>query len=99
MDLEAPETWRILWVTAAAAFMVAEMVRRLRLWFLPFAIGSGVAALAAWAAVPVPVQGVLFLAVSVIALFALRPLSRVLALSSPRATVGSTDGWGTKPGW
>ena len=40
MHLGAPDTWRLIWVVAAGFFLVAEMVRRLRLWFLPFAVGA-----------------------------------------------------------
>jgi membrane protein implicated in regulation of membrane protease activity len=89
VDLEAPETWQILWVAATGVFLVAEMARRLRLWFLPLAIGSGAAAIAAFAGAPPVVQGVLFAGVSSLALVALRPVSRALLLSSPPSTVGS----------
>lgn len=89
MNLEAPETWRVLWVAAAGVFLVAEMARRLRLWFLPLAIGSAIAAIAAFVGAPLPAQGALFAGVSTIALIALRPLSRALMMTSPHSAVGS----------
>lgn len=89
MDLEAPETWRILWVSATGLFLVAEMLRRLRLWFLPFAVGSALAATLAFGGAAVGIQVALFAAMSLATLAALRPVARLLAASSPHTSAGS----------
>src|SRR3981081_1356144 len=75
----SPDAWRVIWVVAAGFFLLAERVRRLRLWFLPFAVGAGVAAGTAFAGVALPWEWVAFVGSSAITLAALRPLGRRLA--------------------
>ena len=60
MHLDSPDSWRIVWVVAAGVFAVAEMARRLRLWFLPFTVGAGVAAVTAWAGLSVALEWAVF---------------------------------------
>jgi membrane protein implicated in regulation of membrane protease activity len=90
MTMGSPETWRLLWVLAAGVFVVAEMARRLRLWFLPFAVGAGAAAATAWLGLALPVEWTVFAVVSAMTLLLLRPLARRLAILSPLAKCGSS---------
>jgi membrane protein implicated in regulation of membrane protease activity len=90
MRLESPEMWRWLWALAGGMFLVAEMARRLRLWFLPFAVGAAGALVTAWLGVPVPVEWVVFATVSAATLVLLRPLARRLSVLAPLAKIGSS---------
>jgi membrane protein implicated in regulation of membrane protease activity len=85
----SPDTWSVIWVVAAGFFVLVEMLRRLRLWFLPFAVGAATAAVSAWAGLAVAAQWVVFVGVSAAALAALRPLGRRLNQHGPAAPVGS----------
>jgi membrane protein implicated in regulation of membrane protease activity len=85
----SPDTWRVIWVVAAGVFLVAEMAHRLRLWFLPVAVGAVVAAVTAWAGLAVSLEWLVFLLVSAVALFALRPLARRLSWRGPSESIGS----------
>jgi membrane protein implicated in regulation of membrane protease activity len=85
----SPDTWRVIWVVAAGVFLVAEMAHRLRLWFLPVTAGAVAAAVTAWAGLAVSLEWLVFLLVSAVALFALRPLARRLSWRGPIETVGS----------
>jgi membrane protein implicated in regulation of membrane protease activity len=85
----SPDTWRVIWVLAAGVFLVAEMAHRLRLWFLPVTVGAVAAAVTAWAGLAVSLEWLVFLLVSAVALFALRPLARRLSWRGPIETVGS----------
>jgi membrane protein implicated in regulation of membrane protease activity len=85
----SPDTWRVVWVLAAAFFVVAEMVRRLRFFFLPFAVGAGAAAIAAFAGTAVAVEWLIFLLVSVVGLAVLLPVGRKLSAEGHLAPVGS----------
>ncbi len=89
MHLESPDTWRIVWLVAAGGFVVVEMLRRLRLWFLPFAVGAAVAAASAWAGLAVTLEWLVFLMVSALTFVALRPIGRRLAWQAPMAKFGS----------
>ena len=60
MHLGSPDSWRVIWVVTAGVFVVVEMLRRLRLWFLPFAVGSAVAAVTAWAGLSVALEWLVF---------------------------------------
>ena len=89
MHLDSPDSWRIVWVVAAGSFTVAEMARRLRLWFLPFAVGAAVAAATAWAGLSVALEWVVFVAVSAAALAGLRPVARRLMSNTYLPGAGS----------
>ena len=92
MTLGSPDTWSVIWVVTAGFFVLVEMLRRLRLWFLPFAVGAAVAAVSAWAGLAVAGEWAVFVVTSAAALAALRPLGRRLSLQGPSAPVGS-DRW------
>ncbi len=70
-QVEDPDFWRWLWLGIAVVLGVGEMVTA-GFFMLPFAIGAAVAALLAWADVTLTVQLIVFIGVSLVALFALR---------------------------
>ena len=69
--MEDIELWRWIWVGAFVVLGIGEMVTA-GLFMLPFAIGAGAAAILAWASVAIWVQLVVFLVVSVGALWGMR---------------------------
>jgi membrane protein implicated in regulation of membrane protease activity len=83
-----PSAWQVIWVIAAAVFSLMEM-RHVRLFFLPMAIGAGVAAALAFAGVSLGVEWVAFIVVSLITNFALRPLAHRVGRTSAQLTEGS----------
>src|ERR1700730_13267153 len=89
MNLGSPDTWSVIWVVTAGFFVLVEMLRRLRLWFLPFAIGAAVAAFTAWAGLSVGLEWATFVVISGAGVAALRPLARRLSVQGPLAPVGS----------
>jgi membrane protein implicated in regulation of membrane protease activity len=89
MHLGSPDGWRVVWVVAIAFFVLAEMVRRLRFFFLPFAVGAGAAAISAFAGTPVAFEWLIFLLVSAAGLAVLLPLGRRLTAEGHLAPVGS----------
>jgi membrane protein implicated in regulation of membrane protease activity len=89
MHLGSPDTWSVIWVVAAGFFVLVELFRRLRLWFLPFAVGATTAAVTAWIGLAIALEWLVFVAVSAAALAALRPIGRRLARQGALAQVGS----------
>ena len=87
--MDSPEQWRWLWLVAAGFFAVAEMLTPVSFFMAPFALGSFVAAILAFAGVSVPIEFVVFLVVSIATLVALRPLSRRLDRTVVDHRVGS----------
>jgi membrane protein implicated in regulation of membrane protease activity len=75
-------------VIAAAAFALMEM-RHVRLFFLPMAIGAAVAAAFAFGGVSVGIEWIVFVVVSLVTLFALRPLAHRIGRTSAQLTAGS----------
>ncbi len=73
--MDSPDTWRWIWLAAAAMFFVGEMATPGSFYMLPFAVGGGAAALAAFLGVDVTVQWAVFGGVSVITFLALRPIA------------------------
>jgi membrane protein implicated in regulation of membrane protease activity len=89
MDVGSPELWRWVWVVAVVAFTVGELSVAGSFFLAPFAVGALVAAVAAFAGAPVPVEWALFLGGSALTFAAFRPLSRRLELRAPHSTVGA----------
>lgn len=81
--MEGPELWRWIWLAAAVSFVVGEMTTAGAFFLLPFGVGAAVAAVLAFLDVAVGWEWVVFLAVSVATLAALRPLARRLELQTP----------------
>lgn len=69
--VEDPNLWRWLWLGIAVVLGIGEMLTA-GFFMLPFAIGAAIAALLAWAQVALVVQLVVFIAVSLAAVVALR---------------------------
>ncbi|MDA3040741.1 MAG: NfeD family protein [Actinomycetota bacterium] len=78
-----PSTWAFAWLVVAAIFGVGEMLTAGTFFMLPFALGGVVASIASFAGLPGPGSWVLFIVVSVVAFFALKPLARRLDLELP----------------
>jgi membrane protein implicated in regulation of membrane protease activity len=95
MNLGSPDSWRVIWVVAAAFFVVAEMARRLRFFFLPFALGAVFAAVGAFAGISVAFEWLVFVVSSSIGLALLLPLGRRLLAEGDLASVGSNRWVGT----
>ena len=89
MDFGEPELWRWVWLVAVVGFIVGELAVAGSFYLAPFALGAVVAALAAFAGVPVPVEWALFVGGSAAGFAALRPLSRRLERRAPYSPVGS----------
>lgn len=70
-QVDDPDFWRWLWLGITVLLGVGEMLTA-GFFMLPFAIGAAVAAVLAWADVTLTVQLVVFIGVSLVALFALR---------------------------
>lgn len=88
--MDDPDTWRWIWLAAAAAFAGGEIAIAGSFFLAPFAVGATVAVVAAFAGVPIAAQWLAFLVVSGLAFAALRPLARRLDERSPNAKVGAT---------
>jgi len=89
VDWGEAETWRWIWLVAAVVFGLGEMGVAGSFFLAPFAIGAVVAALLAFADVPVGIEWVAFLGVSVGAFVALRPMAKRLDREGPMLGIGS----------
>lgn len=70
--------WRWVWLSAAVAFGVGEMASPGSFFLAPFALGAAAAAALAFLGAPVGAAWIVFIAVSLAAFIALRPLARRL---------------------
>src|SRR5947209_19851986 len=89
MDLNAPTSWGLVWVVAMVVFLVGELAHRVQFWFLPFAVGAGVAAVTGFAGLPVALEWLVFLGVSGGGLAVLLPLGRRFDRRGPVPSIGS----------
>jgi membrane protein implicated in regulation of membrane protease activity len=87
--MEEPESWQWLWLGATFVFALGELLSPGSFMLLPFAIGALAAALCAFADVPVVVEWLVFLGVSIVLLAGLRPLARRLNASAHDDGIGS----------
>jgi membrane protein implicated in regulation of membrane protease activity len=76
--MDTPEEWRWVWLIATAVFAIGEMASPGSFFLAPFALGAFVASILAFAGISVGVEWVVFLAVSIATLAALRPVARRL---------------------
>ncbi len=76
--MNEPEFWRWVWLGAAVVFGVGEMHSPGSFFLAPFAIGAAAASVLAFLGLPAGVSWVAFIAVSLGAFAALRPLARRL---------------------
>lgn len=87
--VDDPEQWRWIWLGAAVLFALGEIATPGSFFLAPFAVGAAVAAVLAFADVPVVVEWTAFVAVSVACLAALRPLARRLDRDGVTEGIGS----------
>lgn len=89
MDWGSPETWRWIWLVAMVTFAVGEMGVAGSFFLAPFAVGAGIAAILAFAGVPLGVEWLAFLGVTFGSFLALRPLAKRLDQEGPMLGIGS----------
>lgn len=87
--MDSPEVWRWVWLAVAAGAAVGEMAMAGSFFLLPFALGGAAAAILAFAGIDVAIEWLVFLAVSVAAVVATRPLARRLDTASPVEGIGA----------
>ena len=90
MDVSSPETWRWIFLVSAVVFTVGEIAVAGTFFLLPFAAGSLVAALAAFAGSPVALAWFLFVVVSGLASAVMWPLGRRLDRRTPHHAIGAS---------
>lgn len=89
MDLNDAETWRWIWIAAALAMAVGELAVAGTFFFMPFAIGAAVAAIAAFAGVSVGIEWLAFVATSAASFAVLVPLGRRLDRGGSPEAIGA----------
>jgi membrane protein implicated in regulation of membrane protease activity len=87
--MDEPEQWRWIWLAVAFVFAVGEMATPGSFFLFPFAVGALVAAVLAFADVGLTAEWIAFVAVSVGAVAAFRPLARRLDLAGDDHGVGA----------
>jgi membrane protein implicated in regulation of membrane protease activity len=87
--VDSPEFWRWVWLAVTAGAVLGEMATAGSFFLLPFAVGGAVAAILAFSGVPVTIEWLAFVAVSVAAVVATRPLARRLDVDSPSEGIGA----------
>jgi membrane protein implicated in regulation of membrane protease activity len=87
--MDEPEQWRWIWLGAAVLFGLGEMATPGAFFLAPFAIGAVVASALAFADVDLAIEWGAFVAISVAAFAALRPLARRLDRHGGSDGVGS----------
>ncbi len=87
--VDSPEVWRWVWLAVAAGAAIGEMATAGSFFLLPFAAGGAVAAVLAFAGVPVGIEWLVFVIVSVAGVVASRPLARRLDLQTSTEGIGA----------
>lgn len=87
--MDQPETWRWIWLVAAAVFVVGEMAVAGSFFLAPFAAGAAVAAILAFADIGLAAEWAAFVGVSVATFASLRPLARRLDAGEPTEGIGA----------
>ena len=81
--MEDSAVWAAIWLAAAAAFGIGEILMAGTFFLLPFAAGALIASIASLASAPVLLSWLVFLVVSGGSFFAMRPLARRLESTAP----------------
>ncbi|MGH1489259.1 MAG: NfeD family protein [Acidimicrobiales bacterium] len=81
--MEDSAIWAVIWLVAAAAFGIGEILMAGSFFLLPFAAGALAAFVASLLTAPPLVSWLVFLGASVGSFFAMRPLARRLERNSP----------------
>ena len=84
-----PEVWRWVWLAAAAAFIVGEITVAGTFFLLPFGLGAAVAAVFAFSGAGSATGLFIFVAVSLVASIAVRPIVRRLNATGDPISVGA----------
>lgn len=87
--MNGPEGWRWIWLIAAVIFTAGEMATPGSFFLFPFAVGAIAAAALAFADIGLTGEWIAFIAVSIAALAAMRPLARKLDLDGDGHGIGS----------
>lgn len=87
--VESPDDWRWVWLAATAVFAIGEIASPGSFFLAPFAVGALAASIVSFAGVSVGIGWIVFLAVSIATLAALRPVARRLDRRSLDQGVGS----------
>lgn len=76
--MDDPETWRWVWLAVAVTGLAGEIVTAGTFFLLPFGLGGALACIVAFAGGSIAVQWIAFVAMSLVAVAATRPLVRHL---------------------
>jgi membrane protein implicated in regulation of membrane protease activity len=94
MDLDSADTWRWIWLVAAAVFAIAELAVPGTFFMLSFAAGAVAAAVVSFLGLAPVVGWLVFVGVTAGALLVLLPLGRRMNLSAPSTGNGvGADRW------
>jgi membrane protein implicated in regulation of membrane protease activity len=90
MDWESADTWRWIWLVAAAVFALGELAIPTSFFLVSFTVGALAASATAFASGELTVQWVVFVGVSALSLLVIRPLARRIDRETePVATSGA----------
>ncbi len=81
--MDDPVVWGGIWLATAAALGVSEMASAGSFWLAPFAVAALPAAIISFLGAPIAVGWLIFLAGSVLAFLAMRPLAKRLDVDVP----------------
>ena len=84
-----PEVWRWVWLAASAAFIGGEITVAGTFFLLPFGLGAAVAAVFAFSGAGSATGWTIFVAVSLVASIAVRPIVRRLDATGDPISVGA----------
>jgi membrane protein implicated in regulation of membrane protease activity len=84
-----PETWRWVWLAAAAMFAAGELATPGSFFLLPFAVGAVLAAVLAFVGVDVGITWLVFVLGSAAGFAALFPLRKRLDREQPQDGIGA----------
>jgi membrane protein implicated in regulation of membrane protease activity len=87
--MDEPETWRWIWLIAAAVFAGGELLVAGSFFLAPFAVGAAVATTLAFLDIGLAGQWAAFVGISFGAFAAMRPLARRLDAGEPTEGIGS----------
>jgi membrane protein implicated in regulation of membrane protease activity len=87
--MDDPEAWRWVWLGVAVAGLAGEILTAGSFFLLPFAVGAGSAAIAAFAGADLWLQWLLFVVVSALLTAAFRPIARRLDRTVPTEGIGA----------
>lgn len=84
--MEDPTVWAGIWLAVAVLFGIGEILAPGSFFLVPFAVGAVAASLVSFFGAPVVVGWIVFIVMSLITFFALRPLARKLDIDIPNPT-------------